>query len=262
MKAITSESNAQFRHWLGLARSPRAVREAGLTLAEGVHLSQAALDAGVGAVAAVVRRGGLAAEATSLLERLPVAVPRFELAPALYERLAPVEQGAGLILVVPVDMAPVPQAEACDMVYLDGVQDPGNVGAVLRTAAAAGVRCVLAGPGTAALWSPKVLRAGMGAHFRLRLCERVAPAALAGALNGSWVAALAHGAPALWDVAFPAGAIGWALGAEGSGLSADTLDACSLRICIPTSGAVESLNVAGAAAVCLFERARRRGALP
>jgi TrmH family RNA methyltransferase len=272
LKAISSDANPAFRRWLRIATTPRAVRAEGRTLAEGLHLAQAALEAGFPIEAVLVRRGAAAAGAGagsgSAVERLLAACAAggvdaarvHELAPALYDRLVPVEQGAGLMLVVPVPEAPLPRKSSDDLVYLDGVQDPGNVGALIRSAAAAGVGHVLAAPGTAALWAPKVLRAGMGAHFRIGLHEQVLPGQLAGALAGDWIAAVAHGAPALWREPLPDGAVGWIFGAEGSGPSADALAASRRRVTIPASSAVESLNVAAAAAVCLFERLRRRDA--
>ena len=259
MKAITSDSNAGFRHWLRLATVPRAAREAGQTLAEGVHLAQAALDAEVPVAAILVRRGAAHPEIDAVLARCPDLTP-YELAPVLYDRLSPVDNGTGLLLVLPVPASPLPSAGHCDMVYLDGIQDPGNAGAILRSAAAAGVRHVLAGAGTAALWSPRVLRAAMGAHFRLALHERVEVAALADVLDGPWIAAVAHEAPSLWSLHLPAGPLGWIFGAEGSGPTAAALAASRQRVRIPTSSAVESLNVAAAAAVCLFERMRRADA--
>lgn len=256
MKAITSDSNPGFRHWLRLATVPRAVREAGQTLAEGVHLAQAALAAGVPVAAVIVRRGATHPELEDVLVRLP-DLTAYELAPALYDRLSPVDNGAGLLLVLPVPTPAPPAAGRDDMVYLDGIQDPGNAGAILRSAAAAGVRHVLAGTGTAALWSPRVLRAAMGAHFRLAIHERVEAAALTEILDGPWIAAVAHDAPSLWSLELPAGPVGWIFGAEGSGPSPAALAASQYRARIPTSTAVESLNVAAAAAVCLFERMRR-----
>ncbi len=268
MKSISSEANPAFRRWLRIATAPRAVRSAGQTLAEGLHLAQAALEARFAIDAVLVRRGAASGASGRAVERLlaacaargPDAAPVHELTAPLYDRLAPVEQGAGLMLVVPVPGAGMPRAALDDLVYLDGVQDPGNVGALIRTAAAAGIGHVLASPGTAALWAPKVLRAGMGAHFRIGLHEQVSPAQLAGALAGDWIAAVAHGAPALWREPLPGGPLGWIFGAEGSGPSADALAASRRRITIPASSAVESLNVAAAAAVCLFERLRRRDA--
>lgn len=261
MRSITSADNPQFRRWLRIAGAPRAARADGLALAEGVHLAQAALSAGVPLQAIVLRRGAAHPEVEALLGAFAAEVPRFELGAALYDRLAPVEQGLGLMVVLPLPESVLPAAASADMVYLDGVQDPGNVGALIRTAAAAGVRHVLASEGTAALWSPRVLRAGMGAHFRLGLHERVRPEQLPAVLAGEWVAAVAHDAPTLWQARLDAPALGWIFGAEGSGPSTSALAQARSRVRIPASAAVESLNVAAAAAVCLFERVRLRTSL-
>ena len=257
MKAIRSAANAQFRHWLRIASAPRAVRALGQTLAEGVHLAQSARAAGAAVDAILLRQGTADAQVDEVLAGFDTALPRFELAPALYDRLAPVEQGLGLMLVLPLPRPALPRAATADMLYLDGVQDPGNAGALIRTAAAAGVRHVLAAPGTTALWAPRALRAGMGAHFRLTLHERIDAAQLPAVLDGPWIAAVAHGAPSLWTQELPAGPLGWVFGAEGNGPSEQALAVSRHRVCIPTSSAVESLNVAAAAAVCLFERMRR-----
>jgi TrmH family RNA methyltransferase len=271
MKRLSSEANPQFRRWLRIAAAPRAVRIQGQTLAEGVHLAQAALAADFPIDAVLVREGSRGAEVDSIIARTQGRAPHYELAPALYDRLAPVEQGAGVILALPIAHSPIAGGGpadlgagdlAGDLVYLDAVQDPGNVGALIRTAAAAGVVHVLAAPGTAALWAPKVLRAAMGAHFRIRLHESVAPAQLAHLLHGPWLAAVAHGGTPLWSAQLrnelDAPAVGWVFGAEGSGASPAALAACTRRVRVPTGTAVESLNVAAAAAICLFERLRRR----
>ena len=258
MKSISSEANPNFRHWLRIAGAPRAARAAGQTLAEGAHLAQAALAAGVAVDAIVLRRGTSHAQIDALLAAFAADVPRWELGAALYDRIAPVEQGLGLMLVLPLAESALPRSASVDMVYLDGVQDPGNVGALIRTAAAAGVRHVLASEGTAGLWSPRTLRAGMGAHFRIGLHERVSPAQLPGVLDGDWIVAVAHEAPALWQAQLSGPALGWIFGAEGSGPSAQALAVARRRVYIPTSTAVESLNVGAAAAICLFERLRQR----
>ena len=152
---------------------------------------------------------------------------------------------------------PAPPAIAADLptVVLDRVQDPGNVGSILRSAAAFGVRQVLALAGTAALWSPKVLRAGMGAHFTLGLHEGLDDTALQ-ALHVPLLATSSHAgvflpqAPLSWPCA-------WVLGHEGQGVSAALLARCALQVRIPQPGGEESLNVAAAAAVCLYESQRR-----
>jgi RNA methyltransferase, TrmH family len=260
LKTISSADNPRFRGWLRAGTASRAARAGGTTVAEGIHLAQAAITAGAPIVEVLLRRGTRADEVGATLEAIPESIPRFELAAALYDRISPVEHGAGLMLVVQVPDAPAPECVGEDLVYLDGIQDPGNVGAILRTAAAAGVRRVLASPGTAALWAPRVLRAAMGAHFRLRLHEGVEAASLEGVLKGDWVAAVAHGAPSIWRADF-GGAVGWVFGSEGNGPSPQALAACKKSVTIPASDAVESLNVAAAAAICLFERVRR-GAAP
>jgi TrmH family RNA methyltransferase len=258
MREITSDANPRFRQWLKIATSARHVRDSGLALAEGLHVIDAARAAGREFDAVLLRRRG-APEARQRAEALAASgVDTYELPAALYDRLAPVEQGVGLMALLRHAPDPLPHRSQADLLYLDGVQDPGNVGALLRVAAAAGIGTVLARRNTAALWSARVLRAAQGAHFALRLCEDIEPAQLAPALDGPWIGADARGGASLWAHAFPAGAVGWAMGAEGSGLADDTRAACAALVRIPIAPAVESLNVASAAAVCLFERLRRR----
>ena len=264
MKAIASESNPSYRRWLRIATVPRAAREVGQTLAEGLHLAQAAGNAGFPVEAILVRRGAaqgaVASRVQDLLRNSGGGLPCYELAPALYDRIAPVERGAGLTLLVSVPRPERLHAADEDLLYLDGIQDPGNAGTLLRTAAAAGIRHVLASANTAGLWAPKVLRSGMGAHFRIAIHEHVAAQELPAVLQGEWIAAVAHDAASLWETDLPAGrSVGWILGGEGAGISAESLAVCTRRVCIPTSGSVEWLNVAAAAAVCLFERRRRVG---
>jgi TrmH family RNA methyltransferase len=161
---------------------------------------------------------------------------------------------ARLGFVLPLPAAPAIDPQAATVV-LDRVQDAGNVGSILRTAAAFGVGQVLALQGTAALWSPKVLRAGMGAHFGLKLIEGLQPddlAALAVPLVGTSLAtdALLHTAALPQPCA-------WVLGHEGQGVAPAVLARCALTVRIPQPGGEESLNVAAAAAVCLYESLRR-----
>lgn len=257
MKSLTSDSNPLFRRWLKLATLPRAVRELGQTLAEGAHLAQAIGQSHWPVTAALVRRGAHDETIDRALAWLPAQTERFELAPALYDRISPVEHGVGFTLVIPIEAASVPAASRQDLIYLDAIQDPANVGAVLRTAAAAGVVHALCGPATAAAWSPKALRAGMGAHFRLKISETVDAGSLGAALAGTWIGAVVRDAPSLWACEIPPQAVGWAFGSEGAGLSPAVLAQCPLRVTIPITHDIESLNVAAAAAVCLFERNRR-----
>ncbi|MDZ7653333.1 MAG: RNA methyltransferase [Burkholderiaceae bacterium] len=256
MKSIQSAANPTFREWLKLATHPRQVRSQRMTLAEGAHVCEALLEAGWPLHAGIVRAGAGGGERDALLARLGAAgVPLFELAGALYDALGLVEHGIGLAVVLPVP-APATSALTGDALYLDGLRDPGNVGALLRVAAAAGVRHVLASGQTAALWAPKVMRAAQGAHLKLDLREQVDVAAL-GSSSLHWIGTELSAGASLWDARWPATAVGWVVGAEGQGATAEALAACSQRVRIPLACGVESLNVATAAAVCLFERSRR-----
>jgi len=260
MKPITSADNVNFRRWLRLCAGSREIREQRRTLAEGPHLAEAIHAARHPIEAIVLRRGSDRVDVQHWTDTFTAAgVPAFELAAALFDRLSPVEHGSGMLLLIPL---PEPhQLAAGDALFLDGVQDPGNAGALLRVAAAAGVHNVLAAPGTVSLWSPKVLRGAQGAHFRLHLKEEIRPNEVPSTLPIPWIGAAAHAGTPLWAAQLTTGAIGFMFGAEGAGLSPAAAAACDEHVTIPLASGVESLNVAAAAAVCLFERRRRVEAL-
>ncbi|HSC63873.1 MAG TPA: RNA methyltransferase [Caldimonas sp.] len=140
---------------------------------------------------------------------------------------------------------------------LDRLQDPGNVGSVLRSAAAFGFVQAIALAGTAALWSPKVVRAGMGAHFGLRLVEGADEATLA-ELAVPLFGTSSHAAERLDGFALP-WPCAWVFGHEGQGIAPAVAARCRAMLAIPQPGGMESLNVGAAAAVCLYETARQRG---
>lgn len=256
MKAITSSANPAYRAWLRLATQPRQVRIQRRTFAEGAHLARAWLDAGWPIEAVLVAGAEGTVERDGLIAELSARAPTYSLSPSLFNALGLVEHGIGLALVVP---TPEPGSGALsgDALYLDGVQDPGNVGALLRVAAAAGVRHVLASPATAVLWAPRVLRAAQGAHLLLDLREGESPTAMADS-SIYWIGTALAAQHSLWELALPADApVGWVVGAEGQGASAEALGRCASVTRIPLAAGIESLNVATAAAVCLFERQRR-----
>ena len=145
-----------------------------------------------------------------------------------------------------------------DVVILDRIQDAGNVGSILRTAAAAGFTQVIATTGCAHLWSSKVLRAGMGAHRLLDLYEGWSNQQVLSAVTASMLAATADAEQDLFamkkDLLHP---VAWIMGSEGQGVSEDLL-AQAKGVSIPIDPRVESLNVSTAAAVCLFETMRVR----
>ena len=266
MKAISSRDNPMVKRLHALANSARERRKLGETLLDGAHLLDAALQQQWPLKAIVVSDSGCAQlEIEDLLARCAHDLPRYQLPDALFAHISPVDSPSGVIAIIDLPPEPDPARladgaalSAHSLVVLDGVQDPGNLGTILRTAAAAGVRDVLLTPGCAGAWSPRALRAGMGAHFGLRIRERVDAVDVLGAFRGAILAtALGEGARSLYELDLDA-PVAWLFGAEGQGVSSALLACASQRVIIPMAGDVESLNVAAAVAVCLFEQARQR----
>ena len=169
-------------------------------------------------------------------------------------RLGTLESPAPIAFLVPVPQ-PAALVGAEPTLVLDRLQDPGNVGSVLRSAAAFGFTQAIALLGTAALWSPKVVRAGMGAHFGLRLVEGGDEATLS-ELCIPLFGTSSHAEQRLDDFALP-WPCAWVFGHEGQGVAAAVARRCHAMLAIPQPGGGESLNVAAAAAVCLYETARQ-----
>lgn len=237
-----------------LVRDPGAYRRSGEVWLEGEHLCAAAAARGLPVRQALLSEGGAAVPA---LRELARHATRVAIVPdALFAELSALESPAaiGFVLPLPAPAAPDP---ALSTVVLGRLQDAGNVGSILRSAAALGVAQVLALEGTAALWSPKVLRAGMGAHFALRLCERLREDEVL-ALALPLVGTSPHADELLPQAALPQ-PVAWLLGHEGQGASARLLASCATTVRIPQPGGEESLNVAAAAAICFYEALRRRG---
>lgn len=175
---------------------------------------------------------------------------------ALFKELSSLESPASIGALIERPQVPSLRADVATVI-LDRVQDAGNVGSILRSAAAFGVTQVLALSGTAALWSPKVLRAGMGAHFALHLHEAVAEQDLS-SLTLPWVATSSHATAVLHEARLPHPCV-WVFGHEGQGVSGELEVRCTLTLRIAQPGGEESLNVAAAAAICLHEGLRQRG---
>lgn len=254
MKLIQSRDNAFFKQLKKLAESGRERRKTGLTLLDGVHLVEA-FEAARGPVETLVVAES--ALETDEISRLTAGRDIVVLADSLMREIGLVDTPSGLLAVVaqPKSLAAVDLEN--DAVLLDGVQDPGNVGTLLRTAAAAGVRQVLLSSACAAAWSPKVLRAGQGAHFVLDIVEDADLVAAVRDYRGTVAVTCLDGAVSLYEAGWQA-PLAWIFGAEGQGVSPELIAAADLRIKIPMPGAVESLNVGAAAAICLFEALRRR----
>ncbi len=249
---ITSRDNPWLKGLRKLAQDGAESRRAGQAWLEGDHLCRALLARGW--------RPEVGVFAQSLWPQvageLASAAPRNVILPdALFEGVSGLPSPARMGFVIALPDTPAIDALA-PTVILDRVQDAGNVGAILRSAAAFGFTQVVAIQGTAALWSPKVLRAGMGAHFGLRLLESVQPEALA-SLEVPVITTSSHGGSLLHhtDLPWPCA---WAFGHEGQGVGPQVAARAGLAVRIAQPGGEESLNVAAAAAICLHASAAGR----
>lgn len=251
--SISSRANPLLVALRRLARDGTAYRRGGEVWLEGDHLCAAAAARGMAVRQALVSESGWAKPARRDLAR---HAARVAIVPdPLFAELSALESPADIGFVMPLPAVAAPDAALATAV-LDRVQDAGNVGSILRSAAALGVAQVLALKGTAALWSPKVLRAGMGAHFGLRLIEGLAEAEVL-ALKLNLVGTSSHGGEALPRARLPQPAA-WLLGHEGQGVSPALMAGCTATVGIPQPGGEESLNVAAAAAICFYEALRRQ----
>jgi RNA methyltransferase, TrmH family len=261
MKTISSRDNPLYKELKHLAGSSQARRKAGRTLLDGVHLCQSYLQMrGMPPQCVVGEAALLNPEVAEIVASCEAGrVPCIVLPDALYHALSQVEHGVGLLFVIGTMELALPQALTGSAVLLDNLQDPGNVGSILRSAAAAGILQVYCSAGTASCWSPKVLRAGMGAHFVLDIFENVDLQRLIEASRIAVLATSSYASVRLYDVDLRQ-PVAWLMGHEGQGVADDLLALASHRVAIPHLGRIESLNVAACAAVCFFEQLRQNQA--
>lgn len=250
---ISSRDNAFLKDLRRLSQDSTAYRKQGRFWVEGDHLCRAALVRGVAPAV------GVYAESfwpLAPVEWAQAAIKNIVIPDAFFHDISGLESPAsmGFVFDLPPTTALQPQLAS---VILDRVQDAGNVGAILRSASAFGFKQILALKGTAALWSPKVLRAGMGAHWGLQLQEGLTLSDLAALAVPVIVTSSHRGSflhQALQNKALPM-PCAWALGHEGQGVSAELETMASLHVRIAQPGGEESLNVATAAAICLHASA-------
>lgn len=255
---IRSRENARFKSLRHLATSTRERRKTGLALLDGMHLIAAyRASGGVPEQLILSERGTADAEAAALAAGA-CAQGVLVLADALFNDIAPVTTPTGIVALIRTpEVGPLPERiERC--VMLENVQDAGNLGSILRSTAAAGISTVLLSRGCAYAWSPKVLRAAMGAHFSLELFDNVALSAALSRLSGRLICAGSPAEKSLYQADLR-GPLAWVFGNEGSGVSAELGAAAAEQLRIPMPGGTESLNVAAAAAICLFEQVRQSG---
>jgi TrmH family RNA methyltransferase len=249
---VTSRDNALLKDLRRLAQDNGAYRKQGRVWVEGDHLCRAALARGLRPALAVFSEYFWPLAPTGMAQ---VAPKNIVIDDRLMADISGLESAAPMAFVLD-----LPAAQALDAhvptVVLDRLQDAGNVGSILRSAGAFGFAQVLAIKGTAQLWSAKVLRAGMGAHFGLRLVEGLdvdalsalrVPLVVTSSHQGEWL----HCAALPWPCA-------WVMGHEGQGVSQALEAQAAHAVRIAQPGGEESLNVAAAAAICLHASATAR----
>lgn len=257
MKLIRSRDNPQVKALVKLATSSRERRETGTTLLEGEHLVQAYRESGGRAETLFASESAMAKpEIRALVENAP-ANARLVLADRLVEQISQLASAAGVAAVVRTPKRGHLERPTASCLLLEGVQDPGNLGSILRSAVAAGIGQVFLSPGSVFAWAPKVVRSGIGAHFFLSIFEAVDLAEVVRGFPGRIIAMEPGAESSIFDLDLR-GPIAWLLGNEGAGLSGAASRIAHHRVRIPMPGSAESLNVAAAAAICLFEQVRQR----
>jgi TrmH family RNA methyltransferase len=257
VKTIASRDNPFFKRLRILARDAGTSRDDGLVLIEGVHLCDAFLTSGGRPRETVVGGSALAhAEVAALLERVEGS-QIFVFDDALFASISQLMTAIPLLMVIERPQLAPPARLDRSAVLLDRVQDPGNVGSILRSAAAAGIGDVWLSEQCASAWSPKVVRAAMGAHFHLRVFEGIDLVGLRRAATLPWITTSPHAAQSLFDADLR-GDVAWVFGHEGQGLAPALMEGAT-TVRIPQPGTIESLNVAASAAICFFEQVRQRG---
>lgn len=253
---IASADNPTFRRLRALVDEPREVKKQGRTVLIGAHLVEACLTAGHPVRQLLVADAMPGDREAAEIRRRAGDAPVTRFAPGLFKLLTGMPSSAGLAAEIDLPHATdVPSG--ADIVVLDAVQDAGNLGTILRTAAAAGVRYVALGIGCAGAWSGKALRAGQGAHFALNLVESIDLAAWLPQRGLPVFGAVAGGRRSVYALDLRAPHV-WVFGSEGQGHGAGVRAALDQAVTIPLAAGIESLNVATAAAICLFEARRQR----
>jgi RNA methyltransferase, TrmH family len=253
MSVLSSRDNPKVKRWSKLAQDPRYRRSEGRALIEGPHVLAAALQHGCKPIAILATEEGAADPEIGRLIGQSGMRPVL-LSKGVFRAIVDAEtpQGVAAEIAIPTANGDLGSRAA----FLEGVQDPGNVGAIIRSAAAFGVKTLVLDQDCADPWSPRALRAGMGGHFTVQIRQEKALAPHLEAFEGKVLCTVVvDGTPiAQADLGEP---LAWVFGAEGRGVSEETLRRAKGRIRIPLAPGMESLNVAATAAICFYELTRK-----
>ncbi|MGR3900100.1 RNA methyltransferase [Psychrobacter sp. 1176_08] len=253
---ITSDKNTTVKLVKALLTQARQRKKHGQTVIEGVHLIDAALRSDYPFVQILLSESAHAhPEVQQVLTRLPTYTPILTLSDALYGSIRNLGTGIDIMAVIKV---PTPTLSTIteDCLILNDVQDSGNVGTLLRTAAAVGISNILCTNATSQAWSPKTLRAGMGAQFALTIYEGLSVQDILDYVQTPLFATSSHTDTVIYqhDLKAP---IAWIMGHEGQGVCNELMQ-CATPIALPQPNGQESLNVAIAGSLCLYETLRQR----
>lgn len=261
MTVIRSNDNPRVKSWMRLATEARERRKQGLALLEGVHLVEALLGSQLAPESLLVCETAIdRGEIRHLIESANLAPVC--LSEAVFNRISDADTPTGIAAIIRIPPNEITPSTSDGCVLLEGIQDAGNVGTIIRSAAAFGIRDVMLGRGCADPWSPKALRAGMGGHFLVRIAAGGDLAEAISAFGESTVCTVAKGGVAIDEIDLR-GRIAWIFGSEGAGVSDAVAALATYKATIAMPGGTESLNVAASAAICLYEQARqlsKRGA--
>lgn len=254
-KNISSRENHVFQTLLRLSKSARERQKAQKTILDGIHLILAYVSS-LGAPELVVVSASSCTEAAINRFLNTNSAPVVVFADVLFKAISPVVTPSGILALIRIPEPSLKPGHDESCVILEDIQDPGNLGSILRSAAAAGIKNVYLSQRCVDAWSPKVLRAAMGAHFKTEIQENMDLREIIDRFRGTILATVpTNGVPIFnVDLRHP---VAFMLGNEGSGLSEELLDKSGVRITIPMTKEMESLNVAAVAAICFFERVRQ-----
>lgn len=235
----------------------RATDTCNLIVLEGAHLCKEwLLKCGLPLIAVFTNDHTANYELNDIKSAIPANIIR-TMPYGLLKSLSNISASQGVLFVVAKKKVKTPEIINDNSIMLDQIQDPGNVGTIIRTAAAAGIKQVFLSEGCAKAWSPKVLRSAQGAHFIIDIFEQCELANLIASADANvYVTSLSEDSVSLYKLQIQQPSI-WVFGNEGSGVSSKIKSEISNGVYIPLENNVESLNVASAVSICLFEQKRQ-----
>ena len=250
-QVISSRGNQHFKHLKKLNESPRYRHEVQQSILDGMHLIESYAECfGSPDSIALIEGGNIDKIKSYLNEDTQV----LEFPAGLFSEIAPVISPTGILASINIPHLEAPKKQNC-ILLLEDIQDPGNLGSILRSAGASGVDLVYLSDHCADLWSPKVLRGGQGAHFHLPCIEKVNFSDITKTFTGKIFATTLSGKSIFQEDL--KGPVAFIFGNEGNGIHSETMRLTSHSIHIPMEKGIESLNVSAAVSICLYEKYRQ-----